>query len=164
MNATCRTAQAHLRMRKTALKYDKFYFVITKPNQVKMWRSRRQSTRKVSEKHSRNKAKRQQNPYSVVPTQKYYWFSFLEWFFIEIIKYNNSVTDMQTVYRYTPLVKQAMSLRKLINVLCLTVLYRIPPGMPIGSFPLLTPSSVNMRRLSISPLVLTIRQTEGWSM
>ena len=34
--------------------------------------------------------------------------------FIKIIKYNNSVTDMQTVYRYTPLVKQAMSLRKLI--------------------------------------------------
>ena len=54
--------------------------------------------------------------------------------FIEIIKYNNSVTDMQSIYRYTPLVKQAMSLRKLINVLCLTVLYRIPPGMPIGSF------------------------------
>ena len=31
MIATGRTAQAHLRMRKTALKYDKFYFVITKP-------------------------------------------------------------------------------------------------------------------------------------
>ena len=68
---------------------------------------------------------------------------------------------MQTVYRYTPLVKQAMSLRKLINVFFLTVLYRIPPGMPIGSFPLLMPSSVIMRRLSINPLVLTIRQTEG---
>ena len=34
--------------------------------------------------------------------------------FIEIIKYNNSVTDMKTVYRYTPLVKQAVSLRKFI--------------------------------------------------
>ena len=37
--------------------------------------------------------------------------------FIEIIKYNNSVTD-KTVYRYTLLVKQAVSLRKLIIVLC----------------------------------------------
>ena len=36
---------------------------------------------------------------------------------IKIIKYFNSVTDMRTVYRYTPLVKQAVSLRKLIIVL-----------------------------------------------
>ena len=35
---------------------------------------------------------------------------------IEIIKYYNSVTDMRTVYRYTPLVKQAVSLLNLIMI------------------------------------------------
>ena len=43
--------------------------------------------------------------------------------FIEIIKYNNSVTDMKTVYRYTPLVKQAVSLRKFIFVLFFNLCY-----------------------------------------
>ena len=43
--------------------------------------------------------------------------------FIEIIKYNNSVTDMKTVYRYTPLVKQAVSLRKIVIVLFFKLLY-----------------------------------------
>ena len=71
--------------------------------------------------------------------------------FIEIIKYNNSVTDMKTVYRYTPLVKQAVSLLNLIMIF-LTVLYKIPPAMPIGSFPILAQSSGIMRRLSLNPL------------
>ena len=43
--------------------------------------------------------------------------------FIEIIKYNNSVTDKKTVYRYTLLVKQAVSLRKLIIVFVFKVVY-----------------------------------------
>ena len=59
---------------------------------------------------------------------------------IEIIKYYNSVTDMKTV--------------SLLNVIMIfsTVLYKIPPAMPIGSFPILIPSSGIMRRLSINPL------------
>ena len=43
--------------------------------------------------------------------------------FIEIIKYNNSVTDMKTIYRYTPLVKQAVSLQKIVIVLFFKLLY-----------------------------------------
>ena len=35
---------------------------------------------------------------------------------IEIIKYNNSVTDMKTFYRYAPLVKQVVSLQKLVMI------------------------------------------------
>ena len=42
--------------------------------------------------------------------------------FLKSLNITNYVTDMQPIYIYTPLVKQAMSLRKLINVLCLTVL------------------------------------------
>ena len=72
--------------------------------------------------------------------------------FIEIMKYNNSVTDQKTVYRYTLLVKQAVSLQKLIMFFFLTVLYKIPPAMPIGSFLILSPSSAIMLRLSINPL------------
>ena len=59
---------------------------------------------------------------------------------------------MKTVYRYTPLVKQAVSLRKFVIVFFQAGLYRIPPAMPIGSFQILAPSSVIMLRLSINPL------------
>ena len=75
----------------------------------------------VSEKHSRNKAKANKILYRFPNTKTLLVFLF-GMIFIEIIKYNNSVTDMQKIYRYTPLVKQAMSLRKFITVLCLTVL------------------------------------------
>ena len=97
----------------------------------------------MSEKHSRNKAKRQQNPIPFSQHKNITGFPFWN-DFIEIIKYNNSVTDMQTIYIYTPLVKQAMSLRKFIKIF---VFDRPKEYLQVCPSEVLTPSSGNMRRL-----------------
>jgi hypothetical protein len=67
------------------------------------------------------KAKRQQNPMPFSQHKNITGFPFWN-DFLKSLNITNSVTDMQPIYIYTPLVKQAMSLRKFINFLCLTVL------------------------------------------